>query len=61
MDSRFERFRLVSALDEKEKVTQVNILICAMGDEVDDIMTEFGLTDVEKGYTDVVKNKFETL
>ena len=38
---RFERFRLVSALDEKEKVTHVNALIYAMGDEADDIMVGF--------------------
>ena len=56
---RFERFRLTSALDEKEKATQVNALIYAMGDEADDIITGFGLTDVEKRDNDVVKNKFE--
>ena len=38
---RFERYRLATALDEKEKVTQVNALIYAMGDEADDIMTGF--------------------
>ena len=56
---RFETFRLASALDEKEKVTQLNALIYAMGDEADDITTGFALTDVEKGDNGVVKNKFE--
>ena len=56
---RFERFRLASALDEKEKVTQVNALIYAVGDEADDIMTCFGLTDQEKTDYDVVKTKFD--
>ena len=45
---RFERFRLASALAEKEKVTKVNALIYAMEDEADDIMTGFGSTDEEK-------------
>ena len=40
----FERFGLTFALDEKEKITQVNTFIYAMGEEADDIMTEFGLT-----------------
>ena len=34
---RFVRFRFASALDEQEKVTQVNALIYAMRDEADDI------------------------
>ena len=55
---RFEMFRLASALDEKEKVTQVNALIYAMGDEADDIMTGFVLTDEEKRDYDVVKPIF---
>ena len=45
---RFVRFRLVSALDEKEKVTRVNILIYADRQ-----------TDVEKWDNNVVKGNFE--
>ena len=44
----FERFRLAFALDEDEKDTQVNALMYVMGDETNDIITGFGLTDEEK-------------
>ena len=56
---RFERFRLASGLDEKEKVTQVNALIYAMGDEADNIIAGFRLIDEEKRDYDVVKTKFD--
>ena len=54
---RFERFRLAFAIDEKEKVTQINALIFAMGYEADDIMTGFGLTGEEKRDYNVGKNQ----
>ena len=44
---RFERFRQVSELDEKEEETQVSNLIYCMGDEADDILRSFGLSAEE--------------
>ena len=50
---RFNCFRLASAWDKKEKVTQVNTLIYAKLDEAADIMTGFPLTDKDKKDYDV--------
>ena len=58
MTRRFEGFRLTSTSDEREKVTQINVLIYELVDETDDLI-RFGLTDKEKRDYDVVKNKFE--
>ena len=56
---RFERFRSASALDEKANAVQVNTLIYVMGDEADDIMAGFGLTDGERNAYAVIKSKFD--
>ena len=42
---RFERFRIATELDKKEEAKQVNALIYTMGDEADDIITSFGLSE----------------
>ena len=56
---RFERFRKVTRLDQKDSKSQVNTLIYSMGEEADDIVVSFGLTtEVAKQYN-VVKGKFE--
>lgn len=57
---RFERFRSASGLCEKSKEVQVNTLIYSMGDEADDILKSFGLTDVQKKEYETVKDKFES-
>ena len=57
---RFERFRLVSALNEKPGAVQVNALIYAMGAEADDIMACFGLTTEERDQYVIVKAKFDS-
>ena len=44
----FERFRLASGLDGKPDAMQVNALVYAMGDEADDIMARFVLTEEER-------------
>ena len=54
---RFECFHSASALDEKADSVQVNTLIYVMGDEADDIMAGFGLTDEEQNAYAVVKSK----
>ena len=56
---RFERFRQASGLKEKGEEAQVNTLIYSMGDEADDILRSFGLTENSKKY-DVVLAKFES-
>ena len=57
---RFERFRTVSGLMAKEEVIQVNTLIYSMGDEADDILRSFDLSDVDKRVYRTVKEKFDS-
>ena len=57
---RFERFRSASGLSGKGSEVQVNTLIYSMGDEADDILRSFGLTEEEKKNYDTVKEKFES-
>ena len=55
----FERFRIATELDKKVEAKQVNALIYTLGDVADDIITSFGLSELEmKGY-ETVRNKFE--
>ena len=56
---RFERYRLASGLDGKPDAMQVNALMYAMGDEADDIMAGFGLTEEEREVYQTVKTKFD--
>ena len=57
---RFERFRQASGLAEKEEVSQIHTLIYTMGDEAEDILTSFRLTEEQrKNYTTVVE-KFDS-
>ncbi len=56
---RLERFQLASGLDNKPDAMQVNALVYAMGDEADDIMAGFGLTEEERYVYQSVKNKFD--
>ncbi|CAB3990219.1 Hypothetical predicted protein [Paramuricea clavata] len=56
---RFERFRIAPELDKKEEAKQVNALIYTMGDEADDIITSFGLSEQEIKSYETVRDKFE--
>ena len=54
----FERFRQASGLTEKSDEVQVNPLLYCMGDQADDILRSFALSEEDaKNYT-VVKDKF---
>ena len=44
---RFERFRKATELDHEDGESQVNTLICSIGEEADDIVISFGLTAEE--------------
>ena len=55
---RFERFRQASGLFEKSEEVQVNTLLYSMGDEADDILSTFGLTDTQKKEYKTIKDKF---
>ena len=56
---RFERFRQASGLAEKEQTSQIHTLIYTMGDEAEDVLTSFRLTEEQgKSYTTVVE-KFD--
>ena len=57
---RFERFKNATGLTTKEETVQVNTLIYTMGDEADDILRSFGLSEEEKKVYTTVLNKFES-
>ena len=56
---RFERFRQASGLTEKGEESQVCSLIYTMGNEADDVLTSFGLSEEDRKKYDVLKAKFE--
>ena len=56
---RFERFRIAAELVAKDEEAQVNMLIYTMGDEADDILRSFKLSDTDVKKYSVVKEKFE--
>ena len=56
---RFERFRQASGLSSKSEENQVNTLIYSMGEEADDILYSFGLTEDERKSYTTVSTKFE--
>ena len=56
---RFERFRKVTGLNQKDGESQVNTLIYSMGEEAEDIVMSFGLTAEEAKQYNVVKGRFE--
>ena len=56
---RFERFRKASGLEAKQEEAQVNTLIYTMGDEADDILRSFSLSEDEQKVHDTVKTRFE--
>ena len=56
----FERFRQATGLEEKPESTQVSTLMYAMGDEVEDIILSFNLTEEDSKKYSIVKDKFES-
>ena len=56
---RFERFRSAAGLDAKAQEVQVNTLMYTMGDEADDVLRSFGLSEDDKKKYDTGKGKFE--
>ena len=57
---RFERFRQASGLKDKDDEAQVNTLIYSMGDEAEDILRSFGLSEEDSKKYDTVVAKFES-
>ena len=55
---RFEWFRHASGLDEKEEKKQVSTLIYSMGDEAEDILHSFRLTEDELKLYSTLRDKF---
>ena len=56
---RFERFRVASELNKKPENTQISTLIYSMGDEANDILSSFTMSDDDREKYDAVKAKFE--
>ena len=59
MDSAIERFRIASGLDGKAEEAQVNTLLYSMGDEGDDILRSFSLSEEDQKKYNTVKAKFD--
>lgn len=54
---RFERFRLASGLSKNPEEAQVNMLIYSMGDEANDIICSFAMSEeAKKKYREVKEN-----
>ena len=56
---RFERFRQASGLQSKSQESQINTLIYTVGDQADDILLYFQLSEEDKKKYDVVLTKFQ--
>lgn len=56
---RFDHFRSASGLKDKDQETQVHTLVYCMGDEADDLLSSFGLSEDDKKKYDKVLEKFE--
>ena len=56
---RFERFRQASGLQSKSQESQINTLIYTMGDQADDILLSFQLSEEDKKKYDIVLTKFQ--
>ena len=56
---RFELFRVASELNKKPENTQISTLIYSMGDEADDILSSFTMSDDDREKYDAVEAKFE--
>ena len=56
---RFERFRIASGLATKDDEIQVNTLLYSMGDEADDILRSFGLSEEDKKLYKPVLEEFD--
>ena len=56
----FERFRIASGLTGKPETAQINTLIYSMGDEADDILRSFALSEEGGKKYDTVKGRFDS-
>ena len=55
----YERFSTASGLDSKDDKMRVNTLVYTMGDEAEDILRSFSMTEEEHSKFDKVQEKFE--
>ena len=56
---RFERFRVVSGIDQQSEEAQMNTMIYSMGNQADDTLRSFRLTDEDAKKYKVVEDKFD--
>ena len=56
---RFERFRVASELNKRDEERQVNTPVYSMGDDADDILQSFDLSETDRKKYKNVKDKFE--
>lgn len=58
---RLEHFRTAAGLDKKEEEAQVNTFIYSMGDEADDILHSFKLSEEDSKSYQTVRDRLNTL
>ena len=56
---RFERYRSVSGLNTKDDAAQINTLIYCMGDDAEDILASFSLSEEDAKKYGTVEKKFD--
>ena len=56
---RFERFRLVTKMEEDEELHQINSLVYHMGQEAEDILKTFNLSATQSKDFKIVLEKFD--
>ena len=57
---RFERFRVATGLETKSEENQISTLICCIGDDADDILRSFRLSQENSKKYKMIRNTFET-
>ena len=55
----FEHFREAAGLIANAETSQISTLIYSMGDQAEDILRSFSLTEAQRGKYDIVKEKLE--
>ena len=55
---RFERYRVALGLSDKDEQVRISTLIYAMGEEADNILASFGLSERDSGSFSVVQERF---
>jgi hypothetical protein len=56
---RFDRFKSASGLEEKDEAHQINTLVYLMGEQAEDLLNSFKLSEADGKKYETVKKRFE--